>query len=79
MRPPREELVDIIGKGLPPDGLDIGGMSGGPIASMEQTPGGIFVWSSLGIIVEGHQSFDIMKAARADLIDENGIVRDCGL
>jgi hypothetical protein len=77
MRPPREELVDIVGKGLPPDALDIGGMSGGPIASMELTPGGIFAWSIVGVIYEGHQSFDIIKGARADLIDEDGIVHDC--
>jgi hypothetical protein len=78
IRPPQGEMVDIAGKGFPPDSLDIGGMSGGPIASMEQTPGGIFAWSIVGLIYEGHQSFDIIKGVRTDLIDEDGTVRECG-
>jgi hypothetical protein len=77
MRPPQGEMVDIIGKGFPPDALDIGGMSGGPIASMELTPNGIFAWSIAALIYEGHQSFDIIKGVRADLIDDDGIVHDC--
>jgi hypothetical protein len=77
MRPPQGEIVEIIGKGFPSDGLDIGGMSGGPIASMELTPTGLFAWSITGLIYEGHQSFDIIKGARADLIDDDGRVHDC--
>ena len=76
IRPPRDEMVDIMGKGLPPDALDIGGMSGGPIATMQITTSGIVVWNIAAVIYEGHQSFDIIKGMRADLIDENGIVRD---
>ena len=72
--PPNEELHDILGKGLPPREFDIGGMSGGPIAAIQKSPEGLISWWATGIIYEGHQSFEIIKGARADLIDERGIV-----
>ncbi len=35
-------------------------------------------WHISGIICEGHQSYNILRAMRADLIDvEDGIVREC--
>jgi len=76
IRPPLGEMVDIMGKGFPPEALDIGGMSGGPIAAVEMTPSGIIAWSITALIYEGHQSFDIIKGVRADLIDDDGTVRE---
>lgn len=67
------ELVDILGKGLPPRGFDLGGMSGGPIALIQENHG-IVSWNISGVIYQNHQSFEIMKAVRADLISRDGSI-----
>jgi hypothetical protein len=75
LRQANEELVDVLGVGHPGPNLDIGGTSGGPIAGVQKTPSGLLLWFISGVIVEGHQSFDIIYAARADLINEDGTIK----
>ena len=72
MMQPNEEMIDILGIGLPPPSRDIGGMSGGPVAAVVTSTSGIFSWAISGVIYEGHQSFDIIQAMRADLIRPDG-------
>jgi hypothetical protein len=72
-KPPSEELVDILEKGLPPDGLDLAGMSGGPVAILQENAG-IVSWAISGIIYESHQTLEITKAVRADVVKPDGTV-----
>ena len=72
MMQPNEEMIDILGIGLPRPSRDIGGMSGGPVAAVVTSKSGLFYWAISGVIYEGHQSFDIIQAMRADLIRPDG-------
>jgi hypothetical protein len=72
MMQPNEEMIDILGIGLPPPSRHIGGMSGGPVAAVVNSKSGLFSWAIAGVIYEGHQSFDIIQAMRADLIRPDG-------
>jgi hypothetical protein len=74
--PPPDQLLDILGKGLPLPGYDLAGMSGGPMAILVETRAGIVKWQLAGIIYECHPTFEILKAARADSIHDDGTV-DC--
>jgi len=75
LRQPGEEMVDVLGVGLPEPNLDIGGMSGGPIAGMLRTQSDLLLWFISGVIVEGHQTLDIIYGARADWINEDGTIK----
>jgi hypothetical protein len=68
-----DEVADLVGKGLPPRGFDVRGMSGGPVIAVLENVG-IVSWALAGAIYECSTYFEIIKAVRADLIDENGIV-----
>jgi hypothetical protein len=72
VRQPNEEMMDLLGTGLPPTNMDIGGMSGGPIALHMNTPMGLTCWFLSAVISEGHQAYDIIHAARADWINDDG-------
>ena len=76
MKPPSEQLVDIVGKGIPDPGFDTGGMSGGPMVIPQISQAGIVSWSLAAVVYEGHRSFDIIKGMRADLINEDGSVNE---
>lgn len=73
VRPPDEDVIDTLGKGLPPRHYDMGGMSGGPMATLLER-GGIISWAVSGVISQAHQDLEILKAGRADFIDANGEV-----
>jgi hypothetical protein len=75
VKPPNDELIDTMECGLPPLGYDLSGMSGGPVAIVQETAFGIVSWSISGIIYENHQEYEIIKAARADCLQEDGSVR----
>ena len=68
---PNDQLIDIIGKGLPPPGYDLAGMSGGPVVTL-CLRAGILSWAIAGIIYECHPAFEIVKAVRADVINTDG-------
>ncbi len=74
VRPPNEEMQDLVGKGLPPQGLDMGGMSGGPVVSPILEPSGESAFGLSGVIYECGSAFDIVKAVRAEIIDDYGII-----
>jgi hypothetical protein len=71
--PSNQTLVDVMGKGLPPPGYDLGGLSGGPVAVLLES-GGIMFWSLSGVIYECSSSFQIVKAARADIVGADGAI-----
>ena len=39
VRPPDDEVADVVGKGLPPRAFDMGGMSGGPVLAVLENAG----------------------------------------
>jgi hypothetical protein len=49
-------------------------MSGGPVV-VAFDHGPVFSWALSGVIYELHQSFEIIKASRADFIREDGLVK----
>jgi hypothetical protein len=65
-------LVDIFGTGLPPQGYDLGGMSGGPVVRLRD--GGVLSWALCGVIYECHSGFEILKAAHANCIQPDGSI-----
>lgn len=74
VRQPNEEMMDLLAKGPPPPNMDIGGMSGGPIAIHMNTPMGLTCWFLSAVISEGHQAYDIIHGARADWINDDGTI-----
>jgi hypothetical protein len=74
VRPPDDEVVDVVGKGLPPRGFDMGGMSGGPVIAVLEDS--VVSWALSGVIYECGTNFEITKAVRADLIGEDGMIRE---
>lgn len=72
--PPNDELMDLSGTGLPPRNMNAGGMSGGPVITPFREVAGEFTYSLSAVIYECQASLEIMKAARADVIDERGHV-----
>jgi hypothetical protein len=73
LRPPDDQVTDVGGKGLPPRGFDMGGMSGGPVMAVLDRMG-IISWALAGVIYECHIEFEIIKAVRADVIGEDGVI-----
>jgi hypothetical protein len=55
--------------------MDIGGMSGGPVALNMKTPADLTCWFISAVVAEGHKEWDIIHAARADWINEDGTIR----
>jgi hypothetical protein len=76
MKPPHEDLIDLMGGGFPPAEYNTGGMSGGPIAVFRETEHGIVTWSIAAIIYEGHSTYEIIKGMRADLINDDGMINE---
>lgn len=77
LRQPDDEVIDILGTGVAPLGLDIGGMSGRPVAAIIKDSDGILSWHTSGVIYEGHTPYNVVQAMRADLINEDGTIREC--
>ncbi len=71
VRPRDSEVIDVDGRGFPEPQYDFGGMSGGPVAIV-LNEGPIFSWALSGVIYESHRGFEILKAVRANVIDEHG-------
>jgi hypothetical protein len=72
VRPPDGKVLDVNETGFPVREYDFGGMSGGPVAMVEEK--NICAWFLAGVIYECQQSLEIVKAARADFIDADGKV-----
>jgi hypothetical protein len=77
----RENLIAVLGGGIPPENFDFGGMSGGPMLSVIET-GSIRSWSLAGVIYEGPNpardeaqaiaGLEIIRARRAHFILPDG-------
>ncbi len=77
----RQHLIDVMGKGLPPESYDFRGMSGGPMLTVVEHKG-VRSWRLAGVIYQGPNPSDdesqaiagleIFKARRADFILPNG-------
>jgi hypothetical protein len=69
----REKMIDFSGSGLPPQGYDIGGVSGGPMLMPALTDRGI-IWRFAGVIVEAAAGdlFEQVVAVRETFIQPNG-------
>ena len=76
----RDKLIDLSGHGLPPQGYDIGGVSGGPLLMptlvREGTVEGV-IWRLSGVIVEAAtgELFEQIVAVRSTYIQCDGKVR----
>lgn len=67
----RDDLVDTLGLGLPPEDFDFGGMSGGPVLAIVET--GIISWRLAGVIYEGIRlAGGLLYGARATVIQDDG-------
>jgi len=76
----REELIDILGQGLPIRNYNFGGMSGGPMLALIDGP--VQTWVFAGVVYEGPNpsfdrdnsisDFEIIRARRAHFILPNG-------
>lgn len=77
----REYLLDVMGKGLPSEDFDFGGISGGPMLTVVENCS-LRLWRLAGVIYQGPNPSDdpskaivglqIIKARRADFILSNG-------
>ena len=76
----RENLVPVLGGGIPPENFDFGGMSGGPMLMVRR--GLLVVVSLAGIIHQGPNTstipgeaipgFELLRAKRADFLLSDG-------
>jgi len=53
-----DPMIDVLGYGLPTDPFNYGGFSGGPVASVVRTEGGLGL-GVVGVIEEGHVVFGV--------------------
>jgi len=77
----RENLIDLMGKGIPPENFDFGGMSGGPMLTIVEH-NGLRSYRLAGVIYQGPNpscdeteaipGLEIIRARRADFILPDG-------
>jgi hypothetical protein len=73
----REYWIDVLGHGLPPQGLDLGGISGGPLLiPMDQD--GVWWFHLGGVISEAHTSkdYETVVGVPAHFIAPDGTIND---
>lgn len=78
----REQLIGVLGQGIPPENYDFGGISGGPMLSVIEGRAGLRSWSLAGVIYEGPNpasnpdeaipGLQIIRARRAHFIRPDG-------
>jgi hypothetical protein len=72
----RECWIDTVGHGLPPRGLDLGGISGGPLM-MPMERNGAWTLELGGVVVEAPSGrFETIVSAPAHLIARDGTIYD---
>jgi hypothetical protein len=66
------ELDDFLGKGMPPEGYPLGGLSGAPVIVLER--GDCLTWRLCGVVTDQQVLFgqDTVLAGRADFILDSG-------
>lgn len=78
----RDQIIPVLGEGLPPENYDFGGISGGPMLTVVEAQGGIRSWRLAGVIYQGPNTaeneneaipgFEVIRARRADFIRPDG-------
>ena len=69
----REEMIDVLGYGIPKEGYDIGGISGCPMLVLEESDSGVFSWFLGGVIYNASTELgEIIFAHHADYIMPDG-------
>jgi hypothetical protein len=79
----RQDLIDVMGNGFPPENFDFGGISGGPMLTVIENPRTLLrSWSLAGVIYEGPNppgdgvqaisNLEIIRARRAHFILPDG-------
>lgn len=63
----REHLVDILGKGIPPENQWLGGLSGAPLWTVTS-----FGWRLGGVIYEWSQDYELLYARRPEALRCDG-------
>ncbi len=72
----RDYLVKTKGFSVAPEHYETGGMSGGPLFTVEDKPSGLQVWRLAGVITEGLSQYDLLLASRADCLRADGSIAD---
>jgi hypothetical protein len=70
---------DAIGKGLPPENYDMGGISGAPAIALIKSKDEIVTWRLAGVVYEATASEtlgEIMFVHHADLIEPDGTIKE---
>ena len=67
----RENWIEISGFQVPPEGYDLGGMSGAPLLTVIERSD-LWIWTLGGVIREFNQPLEILRASRADRILPDG-------
>jgi hypothetical protein len=77
----RENLMPVLGEGVIPENFDFGGMSGGPVIAIVQTPS-LRSWMPAGVIIQGPNptaddtqsiaGFDVIKARPVQYVLPDG-------
>lgn len=72
----RESWIDMFGKGIPEEGYDMGGVSGGPLFHLVESESGIFAWDLVGVVYNATNIIgEIVLAHHASSILPNGQLR----
>lgn len=69
----REEWLDPMNLGVPPEGSGFGGMSGGPLITVLEQKG-LWSWTLGGIITQFNSAYEILIASRGDKILPDGML-----
>lgn len=69
----RSEWIDIVGKGLPEEGFNLGGISGCPVLAVDESQAGILSWHLAGVGYSSSTNLgEIFFAHHADSICADG-------
>jgi hypothetical protein len=73
----RTYWIDALGKGLPPDNYNMGGISGAPAIALIKSEAGIVSWRLAGIVYEAGTSLgEVMFVMHADFVEADGKVKE---
>jgi hypothetical protein len=69
----RTEWIDTMGKSLPEEGFDLGGISGCPVLAVDESPAGVLSWHLAGIGYSSSSALgEIFLAHHADSLRHDG-------
>jgi len=72
----REDLIDPFGRGIPEEGYDLGGASGGPMILLRELDSGVVIWHIVGIVYNAAKELgQIVLAHHVSSINADGSLR----